>query len=56
MYGALWRVLPGPAWVRLVLLVVLAALVVWVLFAWVFPWVEPHTPFSDQPVTTTSTP
>ncbi|MCL2514363.1 MAG: hypothetical protein FWD85_05375 [Microbacteriaceae bacterium] len=40
MYGALWRVLPGPWWVRLLLLIALAAAVVFVLFEWVFPWVD----------------
>ena len=33
-----WRVLPGPAWVRLVLLLLVITAVVGVLFQWVFPW------------------
>ncbi|WP_350348333.1 hypothetical protein ABIQ69_17130 [Agromyces sp. G08B096] len=40
MYGALWRVLPGPWWVRLLILLILAAAVVYALFTWVFPWVD----------------
>lgn len=40
MYGALWRILPGPAWLRVLLLVVAAALLVAALFTWVFPWVN----------------
>jgi hypothetical protein len=40
MYGALWRVLPGPVWVRVLLLVAIAAGVVYALFTWVFPWVD----------------
>lgn len=40
MYAALWRVLPGPAWVRVVILLVLAAAVVYGLFFFVFPWVS----------------
>lgn len=40
MYGALWRVLPGPWWVRLILLLILIAAAVWALFTWVFPWVD----------------
>lgn len=32
MYGALWRVLPGPAWLRVILMLVLAAAVVFALF------------------------
>ena len=47
MYGALWRVLPGPAWVRVLILLALAAVVVLVCFQWVFPAVAPHMPFND---------
>ncbi|MDQ2699394.1 MAG: hypothetical protein M3Y46_11425 [Actinomycetota bacterium] len=40
MYGAIWRVLPGPVWLRLILALLLAAAVVYALFTWVFPWVD----------------
>jgi hypothetical protein len=40
MYGALWRVLPGPVWLRLILLLLLVAAVIFALFTWVFPWVD----------------
>lgn len=40
MYAALWRVLPGPWWVRVLILVVAAALIVAALVEWVFPWVQ----------------
>ena len=40
MYGARWRVLPGPVWVRIILLLILIAAVVFALFTWVFPWVD----------------
>jgi len=40
MYGALWRVLPGPVWLRLIMVLLLAAAVVYALFTWVFPWVD----------------
>jgi hypothetical protein len=40
MYGALWRVLPGPWWVRLLIVLVLAAAVVYGLFFYVFPWLS----------------
>lgn len=42
MYGALWRVLPGPWWVRVIMLVVLLAAVLAVCVFWVFPWVQPY--------------
>ena len=50
MYGWLWRVLPGPVWLRVVLLAILAAAVVAVCFAWVFPAVAPLMPFTDVTV------
>ncbi|MDQ1123928.1 hypothetical protein [Microbacterium trichothecenolyticum] len=40
MYGALWRVLPGPWWVRLLVVLVLVAAVLYALFFYVFPWVS----------------
>ncbi|MGW9631767.1 hypothetical protein ACWGST_13780 [Agromyces sp. NPDC055520] len=40
MYGALWRVLPGPVWLRIILVLLLVAAVVFALFTWVFPWVD----------------
>jgi hypothetical protein len=45
VYAALWRILPGPWWVRLVILLAIAAAVVYALFTWVFPpvaeWLDP---------------
>lgn len=40
MYGALWRALPGPVWVRIIIMIVLIAVVLYVLVTWVFPWVQ----------------
>ena len=40
MYGALWRVLPGPVWLRIILLLLVVAAVVYALFTWVFPVVD----------------
>jgi hypothetical protein len=40
MYGALWRVLPGPWWVRVLILLVAAALIVVACVEWVFPFVD----------------
>jgi hypothetical protein len=49
MYAALWRLLPGPRWVRVALLLVLAALVLTALVLWVFPVIDQLT--SPQDVT-----
>lgn len=40
MYGALWRILPGPWWVRVLILLVLAVAVLTALVFWVFPVVS----------------
>lgn len=45
MYAALWRLLPGPTWFKVVEALVLTLAVAWVLLTWVFPAVEPHLPF-----------
>lgn len=40
MYGALWRVLPGPWWVRLLIVLALVAAITAALVLWVFPYVD----------------
>ncbi len=40
MYAALWRVLPGPIWVKIVVLIVIVAAVLAVCGLWVFPWID----------------
>jgi hypothetical protein len=43
MYAALWRILPGPVWVRIAILLVLLAAVLYLLAFFVFPWVDQLT-------------
>ncbi|GGI39552.1 hypothetical protein GCM10010988_24640 [Cnuibacter physcomitrellae] len=51
MYAALWRVLPGPVWLRILILVVLVAAILYVLAFYVFPWIdELTTPTQDVTV------
>lgn len=38
MYRALWRILPGPAVVRILILVLMVAVLLIALDQWVFPW------------------
>ena len=45
MYAWVWRRLPGPASVRVLQLLVLAAAIVAALFGVVFPWVDPKAPW-----------
>jgi hypothetical protein len=50
MYGFIWRHLPGPVAVRVLLALVLLAAAVAVLFVWVFPAVAPIMPFNNGTV------
>lgn len=50
MYGYLWRALPGPRPVKVLLLLVLLAAVVLLLMEVVFPWVSAQMPYADVTV------
>ena len=50
MYGWLWRHLPGPWVVRVLILAVAALAVLAVCFALVFPALAPHMPFNETTV------
>jgi hypothetical protein len=50
VYGWIWRHLPGPTAVRVLMSAVLLVAVVAVLFIWVFPAVAPYVPFNDGTV------
>lgn len=51
MYAALWRVLPGAWWVRVLILLVLAAAVLGALMIWVFPIINDLVAPEDVTVT-----
>lgn len=40
MYAAIWKILPGPFWLRISLAVIFAAAVIAGLMIFVFPWVD----------------
>lgn len=40
MYAALWRALPGPVWLKVLIVAVLVAGILWALAYHVFPWVS----------------
>ncbi|WP_457099801.1 hypothetical protein [Microbacterium sp. P5_E9] len=40
MYAGLWHILPGPVWLRIIILILLLAAVLYALLFWVFPWVS----------------
>lgn len=50
MYGWIWRHLPGPLPVRLLVAAALVAAAVLLLFTVVFPWAETSLPFIDVTV------
>lgn len=50
MYAALWRVLPGPVWLRILILLVAAAAILAALVFWVFPAVNALLPTPDVTV------
>lgn len=48
MYGSIWRALPGPWPVKLLLSLILIAAALYALITWVFPWVDTWlTPVPD---------
>lgn len=53
MYWALWSRLPGPVWVRMSIALALIAVVVVVLFGWVFPALDPVVFPADEVVAPT---
>lgn len=44
----IWNVLPGPAWVRALVVVLILAATVFTLFEYVFPWVSLEFGIQDQ--------
>lgn len=52
MYGALWRLMPGPLWLRIVLFVLFFAAVLAVLVLFVFPWLNGFVNVNDVTVGT----
>ena len=50
IFPAIWNALPGPRWLRAILLTVLLAAAVWALFEYVFPWVSVTFGIQDQNV------
>ena len=52
MYGALWRMMPGPLWLRIILLLLLFAAVLAALVLFVFPWLNTFVNVNDVTVGT----
>ncbi|MDR1791582.1 MAG: hypothetical protein LBR20_08065 [Propionibacteriaceae bacterium] len=46
-YGLIWRLLPGPKWLKAIEALALIAAIVWALFTFVFPVIADYMPFND---------
>lgn len=44
MYGAIWRGIPGPWPVKLLVFLAFIALALWAMVQWVYPWVDTFLP------------
>lgn len=52
MYGWIFRHLPGPLWVRIIVSVLLIAGAVLLLLQFVFPWLSQFNPLNDSTIGT----
>ncbi|AGU15974.1 hypothetical protein [Corynebacterium argentoratense] len=50
MYGYLWRLIPGPFIVKLIVTLIVAIAVFFLLMEVVFPWVSTMMPYNDVSV------
>lgn len=50
MYGWIFRALPGPLWVRIILSVMLVLAAVTLLMVFVFPWISQFNPLTDSTI------
>lgn len=39
MFSLIWRFFPGPAWLRILLILAVLAAIVYALITWVYPYV-----------------
>lgn len=50
MYGPLWRILPGPTWLKAIEALILLVAVFFLLMEVVFPWVSEMMPYNEVAV------
>jgi hypothetical protein len=50
MYGWIFRALPGPFWIRVVLASILVLAAVAALMVFVFPWISQFNPLTDSTI------
>lgn len=52
MFSLLWRFFPGPAWLRVIVLVLVLAVAVYAVITYVYPWVASQLPEEEVTVAT----
>ncbi len=52
MFSLLWRFFPGPAWLRVIVLLLVAAALVYAVITYVYPWVALQLPEEEVTVDT----
>jgi hypothetical protein len=52
MYGWIFRHLPGPLWIRIIISILLIAAAVLLLLQFVFPWLSQFNPLTDSTIGT----
>ena len=50
MFSLLWRFFPGPAWLRVIVLLLAAAALVYAVVTYVYPWVALQFPQEEVTV------
>ncbi|WP_028279977.1 hypothetical protein [Arthrobacter sp. H5] len=50
MYSLIFRLLPGPLWLRIIFAVLLIAAAVAALMTFVFPWLSQFNPLTDSTI------
>ena len=50
MYRALWQLMPGPIWLRVILMVVFFAAILAALVLFVFPWLNTFVNVNENTV------
>lgn len=50
MYGKLWRLLPGPKWLKAIEALIILGAIVAALFTWVYPWIVDTFPMFNNTV------
>lgn len=50
MFGVVWRVLPGPGFVKFLFVLVVVGGLAGFLWFYAFPWADPYLPFNEVTV------